>query len=202
MKNLKVFNNENELLEARKNFLSLPNISLEEESNQLHFYNPSENEAVFYFVTEPSMGRNVQLVLFDELVPDLFEDIWAFYDGNQINIERGSDTFLTVVVDATKRNIHQVIVKCDSFDMTGSLFPYSNAVAIDYPKNTGTNYLDAFGNCPNLTSIRLMNELPSSIQIDTFPSYTSNEGVLYYNSKYDYSQIINNLHSGWTAVAI
>lgn len=210
MKHLKLFTTESDLLNNQKIFTALPSVSLETETNKISMYNPSENEVVLYFeTTTPQDGsHDVDLVLWDGSLFNPGPNAHVFYDGkdlsNTIDWELVSSTNITITVDATKRDIHQVIVKGDGVFINGGFLYGSHAVAIDYPQNTGTSYLGVFGNCPNLTSIRLMNELPSSIEIDKFPEYSANEGVLYYNSKYEdnYSQILDNLYDGWTAVPI
>lgn len=203
MKHLKLFATENDLLNNQKIFTALPSVSLETETNKISMYNPSENEVVLYFITEPSMGTNVELRLYDASLFGI-NGIDFYYNGRKVEpiYDDSTSTYVRLIVNAEERSIHKITLKGDGVFMDGGFLYSSDAVAIDYPQNTGTNYEGVFGSCPNLTSIRLMNELPSSIEITTFPDSSANEGVLYYNSKYDYSQILNRLHSGWTAVPI
>ena len=63
-----------------------------------------------------------------------------------------------------------------------------------------TTIMGAFSGCNNLIEIKFKGEPKSSLEVSgTFDNVGEN-GILYYDSRYDYSKIINNLPSTWTAV--
>lgn len=205
MKHLKTFEHEFNLLN-HKRFLhfSLPCVSLIKENGDIDMYNPSENEVVLYFeTTTPQDGsHDVDLVLWDGTIFSPGQNAHVYYDGkdvtNTIDWDMMSSTDITLTVDTTKRDIHQVIVKGDGVTMNGDFLGGTHAIAVDYPKNTGKNYKGLFIGCPNLSIVRLMNKLPDDIQIGGPIPDCGRAGTIIYNDKYDYTPIRNSMPSGWT----
>lgn len=205
MKHLKTFENESNLLNHKQSLnFSLPCVSLIKENGDIDMYNPSENEVVLYFETTiPQDGsHDVDLVLWDGSIFSPGQNTHVYYDGkditNTIDWDMMSSTNITITVDATKRDIHQVIVKGDGVTMNGGFLGGSFAFAVDYPKNTGKNYMGLFSGCPNLSLVRLMNKLPDDIQIGGPIPDCGGTGTIIYNDKYDYTPIRNSIQSGWT----
>lgn len=57
-----------------------------------------------------------------------------------------------------------------------------------------------FRKCTNLIEVRMGKELPKKLICNGMFSYVKTNGKLYYNSEYDYSQIINEIPSTWEAI--
>ena len=69
---------------------------------------------------------------------------------------------------------------------------------LDISKVTNMNY--AFSNCVNLIELKFKGEPKSSLEVSGTFDLIETNGVLYYDSRYDYSKIISVLPSTWTAV--
>ena len=63
-----------------------------------------------------------------------------------------------------------------------------------------TNIVGAFYDCNNLIELKFKGKPTSSLSVGNTFSYVGENGILYYDSRYDYSKIINDLPSTWTAV--
>ena len=63
-----------------------------------------------------------------------------------------------------------------------------------------TNMFQMFTHCQNLNEVRFKGKPQTSIDLDYAFSNIAENGTLYYDSRYDYSKIINVLPSTWTAV--
>ena len=57
-----------------------------------------------------------------------------------------------------------------------------------------------FGSCYSLTEVKFKGKPLSTLRVDGMFSSIKTNGTLYYDSRYDYSKIINVLPSTWTAV--
>ena len=66
-----------------------------------------------------------------------------------------------------------------------------------------TSMEGTFDNCTSLVKLTLKGQPQSDVYVSpyTFDNITTN-GTLYYDSRYDYSRIISNIPSTWTAVPI
>ena len=114
MKHLKLFATENDLLNNQKIFTALPSVSLETETNKISMYNPSENEVVLYFITEPSMGTNVELRLYDASLFGIngVNGIDFYYNGRKVEpiYDDSTSTYVRLIVNAEERSIHKITV--------------------------------------------------------------------------------------------
>ena len=63
-----------------------------------------------------------------------------------------------------------------------------------------TNMTEMFIYCRSLNEVRFKGKPQTSINLNYAFSYIAENGTLYYDSRYDYSKIINILPSTWTAV--
>ncbi len=63
------------------------------------------------------------------------------------------------------------------------------------------NMMFMFSNCRNLTSITMTGDTSKAESLWMFRGISTN-GTLYYNSKHDYSHIIQQLPDSWKAIAI
>lgn len=62
------------------------------------------------------------------------------------------------------------------------------------------NLANLFRKCTNLIEVRIGKELPKNLMCNSMFSNVETNGKLYYNSEYDYSQIINEIPSTWEAI--
>ena len=69
---------------------------------------------------------------------------------------------------------------------------------LDISKVTNMNY--TFYNCVNLIELKFKGKPTTSLSVSGMFDLIETNGVLYYDSRYDYSKIINKLPSTWTAV--
>ena len=65
-----------------------------------------------------------------------------------------------------------------------------------------TSMMGMFFECTSLTSLKMMGDIKMSLSPNEMFSNITTTGTFYYNSAYDYSQIISVLPSTWTAVAV
>lgn len=84
-----------------------------------------------------------------------------------------------------------------------SMFSHSTIKSINLGDITNVGKLGSiFLQCPNLESVTMMGcPADDLVSINMFNLVITN-GVLYYDSRYDYSKIIAELPSTWTAVPI
>lgn len=189
----------------------IPSITFYEEQNKIViFKGPQDFEVTLYFNSMKMSYEETELKLWDNSVSTI-TDVKIFNGDVDVTgfliIDDMNDSYAKIPCNKVKTNsdgYYELTIKSSNLGMNGGFLYSSFAEIIDYPKNIGQNYMGAFGRCPNLRQIRFMNELPTEISIDKFPDaiYAGQKGKLYYNSKYDYSQIINNLQEGWEAVPV
>ena len=96
------------------------------------------------------------------------------------------------------------IPQLDTSNVTnmGYMFGYcSNLTSIpqlDISKATNMSYM--FRDCSKLDEIKFKGEPTSNLKVTAMFDSIANNGILYYDSRYDYSKIIGVLPSTWTAV--
>jgi surface protein len=63
-----------------------------------------------------------------------------------------------------------------------------------------TNMTRMFGDCKGLTEVKMGGDVSEVIKVDAMFNGIKTTGMFYYNPQYDYSKIIEQLPSNWTAV--
>ena len=79
----------------------------------------------------------------------------------------------------------------------------SNLASIDvsnWDTSKVTNMNGMFGSCTSLTEVKMGGDVSKVTDVANMFSYIKTTGTFYYNSQYDYSKIIAQLPSTWTAV--
>ena len=66
--------------------------------------------------------------------------------------------------------------------------------------SNATNMVSMFQVCTNLIEVRFKGQPTSSVSTGSMFYRVYTTGTLYYDSRYDYSKIINVMPSTWTAV--
>lgn len=189
----------------------IPSITFYEAQNKIViFKGPQDFEVTLYFNPMNMSYEETELKLWDNSCSNI-TDVKIFNEDVDVTeflfIDDINGTYAKIPCNKVKINsegYYELTIKSSNLGINGGFLSSSFAEIIDYPKNIGQNYLGALSLCPNLKEIRFMNELPTEISIDKFPDaiYAGQKGKLYYNSKYDYSQITENLQEGWEAVPV
>ena len=96
------------------------------------------------------------------------------------------------------------IPQMDTSNVTNMSYMFSGCKKLEYPPTLNVSNLIkmdyVFDECYELKEVRFVGD-PSKLESFLYPfSGVNTEGVMYYDSRYDYSGIINTLPSGWVAV--
>ena len=84
------------------------------------------------------------------------------------------------------------------YSMFGECFNLISIPEIDITKKYDTSYM--FSDCSKLTEVRFKGKPRSDLKVNGMFGGIKTTGTLYYDSRYDYSKIINVIPSTWTAV--
>ena len=87
------------------------------------------------------------------------------------------------------------------YDM-GDMFQFCDSITtipqLDISKVGDMSYM--FYHCEHLVEVKFKGKPSSTLNVNYMFEYVKTNGTLYYDSRYDYSKIINKLPSTWTAV--
>ena len=88
----------------------------------------------------------------------------------------------------------------DMLYMFGSCSKLTSIDLSNWDTSNVTNMSYMFSNCTNLTEVKMGGDVSNVTNMNGMFQYIETTGTFYYNPKYDYSKIIEQLPSTWTAV--
>ena len=219
MKHLRLFETENEYQEAI-NTLDLPCITYVEETSEIELY-PKVNCCIAtYNISDTLYNSRLLNSSFDMAQIDaMFIDGVEVEPISQYTFTTTGEHTVKIILNNNFTNAANMFSRCTSltsldlsnFDTSnvtdmGVMFnSCSGLTSLDlsnFDTSKVTSMIGMFFECTSLTSLKMMGDIKMSLSPDEMFSNITTTGTFYYNSAYDYSQIISVLPSTWTAVAV
>ena len=193
MKHLRLFETENEHTSEVDN-LDLPCITYVEETSEIEIY-PKVNCCIATYNISNTLNSSQILGngFNSSQIQTMLIDGVEVEPTSQYKFATTGEHTVKIILNKNFTNAHGMFANCTGLtSLNLSNFDTSNV----------TDMASMFNNCTSLTSLKMMGDINKLRSTGSMFSNITTTGTFYYNSAYDYSKIIAELPTTWTAVAV